>query len=120
GSLFLPLSHFFHSDCVSLSPPLPISHFFHSDLVSLSLSSSLLPSINSLSVSLPLPLSLSLSLFPSPVTQDQSINSACGSVAMTTKLDARAPGSYFWSRAVMSSLSFSLSFSLTFSLAFFL
>ncbi|MED6258150.1 hypothetical protein ATANTOWER_003590 [Ataeniobius toweri] len=30
-----------------------------------------------------------------------SIFSACGSVTMTTKLEARAPGSYFWSSAVI-------------------
>lgn len=36
-----------------------------------------------------------------------SIYSAHGSVTMTTKLEARAPGSYFWSSAVMLDTAFS-------------
>lgn len=36
-----------------------------------------------------------------------SIYSARGSVTMTTKLEARAPGSYFWSSAVMLDTAFS-------------
>lgn len=42
-----------------------------------------------------------------------SIYSARGSVAMTTKLEARAPGSYFWSSAVMLDTAFSSALSLS-------
>lgn len=65
-------------------------------------------SLLSVRLSFPLPISLFLaSLQSHKIWSWLSIYSAHGSVAMTTKLEARAPGSYFWSSAVMLDTAFS-------------
>lgn len=121
--LLLVLSSLFfffllHFVLCSLSNPLHSLHFSLWILLLLALFFSP-PLFFSICIAFSLPVYLSLflaSLQLHKIWSWLSIYSARGSVSMTTKLEARAPGSYFWSSAVMSDTAFSLfSFSLSLS-----